>query len=162
MPGINETYPPGLPAERTAEYIAVEKARAYTATIGDDEIVVTADTVVIIDGELLGKPADAAEAKSMLHRLSGRTHSVVTGVCLTWLDNGLRQRQFSVTTEVTFRPLTDAEIDYYVDRYRPLDKAGAYGVQEWIGYIGVTSLRGSFYNVMGLPVQRLYNELLAI
>lgn len=162
LPGIGETYPPDMPAEQIAPYLATQKAQPYIPTIGDDEIVVTADTVVIIGGEVLGKPSDVDDARRMLRKLSGQTHQVVTGVCLTWIDDGVRRRSFSAVTDVTFKVLTDDEINYYVDTYRPLDKAGAYGVQEWIGYVGVTSLHGSFYNVMGLPVQRLYNELLTV
>lgn len=161
IPGIAESYPPGLSAEEVPEYIAREKAAPYfrpehIADVGDDDIVLTADTVVILDGEVLGKPADEDDARHMLQRLAGRTHHVVTGVCLTSKE---KQRHFSVTTAVTFAPLTPEQIDYYVERYHPLDKAGAYGVQEWIGYVGVTRLEGSYYNVMGLPVQRIYEEL---
>ena len=115
-----------------------------------------ADTVVVLGEQVLGKPASHEEACDMLRALSGKTHQVITGVCLMTCT---RQRSFSVTTDVTFKQLTEAEIDYYVEKYRPLDKAGAYGIQEWIGYIGVTGLNGSYFNVMGLPVQRIYNEL---
>lgn len=161
IPGIDESYPQELPADETAEYIARKKAVPYftaehISDIADDDIVLTADTVVILDGEVLGKPCDEAEACQMLRRLSGKTHHVVTGVCLTSKD---RQRHFSVRTDVTFSNLSDEQISYYVEKYRPLDKAGAYGVQEWIGYIGVTRLEGSYFNVMGLPVQRIYAEL---
>jgi septum formation protein len=121
-----------------------------------DDLIITADTIVICDGEVMGKPRDVADAHRMLRRLSGRTHQVITGVCLMTVG---KERRFTVTTDVTFKTLTDEEIDYYVDTYRPLDKAGAYGIQEWIGYIGVTGLQGSYFNVMGLPVQRIYNEL---
>ncbi len=157
MPGISEEYPADLPVEQVAQYIACEKAAAYILSPG--ELLVTADTVVVLGDEVLGKPADEAEARRMLHELSGQTHRVITGVALTTTQG---QRAFHVTTEVTFRTLSDSEIDYYVDTYRPLDKAGAYGIQEWIGYIGVTSLRGSFFNVMGLPVQRIYDEIQAM
>lgn len=157
MPGISEEYPADLPVEQVAQYIACEKAAAYILNPG--ELLVTADTVVVLGDEVLGKPADEAEARRMLHELSGQTHRVITGVALTTTQG---QRAFHVTTEVTFRTLSDSEIDYYVDTYRPLDKAGAYGIQEWIGYIGVTSLRGSFFNVMGLPVQRIYDEIQAM
>ena len=121
-----------------------------------DELIITADTVVIVGSDILGKPKDEADAVRMLREISGRTHQVTTGVCLT---TATRQRSFSVTTDVTFKQLTDAEIQHYVSTYRPFDKAGAYGIQEWIGYIGVTGLNGSYYNVMGLPVQRIYTEL---
>ena len=156
LPGIDESYPDTLPVMETAEYIASKKAAAYQQQMAADELVITADTVVIIGNEVLGKPACAAEAKLMLKKLSGRSHQVVTGVCLTTLQ---QSAHFSVTTEVTFKQLTDEEIDYYIKKYQPFDKAGAYGIQEWIGYIGCTGLRGSYYNVMGLPVQRIYTEL---
>ena len=156
LPGIDESYPATLPVMETAEYIASKKAEAYRQQMADDELVITADTVVIVDDEVLGKPADAAEAALMLRKLSGRSHQVVTGVCLTTLR---QTAHFSVTTDVTFKQLTAEEIDYYIKKYQPFDKAGAYGIQEWIGYIGCTGLRGSYYNVMGLPVQRIYAEL---
>ena len=111
--------------------------------------------MVIVDNEILGKPKDRAEAYGMLRKISGKTHQVVTGVCLTTIDD---QRSFTVTTDVEFKELSDNEIYYYIDKYRPFDKAGAYGIQEWIGYVGVLSLKGSYYNVMGLPVQRIYEE----
>lgn len=156
-PDIDESWPEGMPAHRIPEYIATRKAEACRAGIGEDEVLLTADTVVIIGSEVVGKPHDEADARRMLHLLSGRTHHVVTGVCLTTVDD---RRCFSVTTDVTFKKLSDEEIDYYLDRYHPLDKAGAYGIQEWIGYVGVTSISGSYFNVMGLPVQRVYSELL--
>ncbi len=171
LKGIDESYPDTLDAYNTAQYIACKKADAYRdllAENGNEEVVVlTADTVVIApptdpdEGKaiVLGKPKDAADAHAMLRLLSGKTHHVVTGVCLTTRN---RQRQFSVTTEVSFKQLTDAEIDYYVEHYRPFDKAGAYGIQEWIGYVGCIGLKGSYYNVMGLPVQRIYEELSTI
>ena len=142
---IDEHYPENLPVNEVARYIAKEKADA-----------ITADTVVIVGDEILGKPVDEADAVRMLKLLSGRTHQVMTGVCLLTAE---KERCFDVTTDVTFKALTDEEIHYYVNRYRPFDKAGAYGIQEWIGYIGVTGLNGSYYNVMGLPVQRIYQEL---
>lgn len=154
LPGIEEAYPDDLPADETAQYIAKEKAAAYT--VGKDEVLITADTVVILGQEVLGKPRDEADARRMLHELSGRTHHVVTGVCLT---TATAQRAFSVSTDVSFRTLTDEEIAHYITHYRPFDKAGAYGIQEWIGYVGVTGIRGSYFNVMGLPVQRIYEEL---
>ena len=156
LPDIEENYPVDLPVADIAEYIACEKASAYAQIMTADQLVITADTVVIVGNEVLGKPVDAADARRMLQLLSHRTHQVVTGVCLSTL---CRQRHFSVTTDVTFKELTDDEIDYYITTCQPFDKAGAYGVQEWIGYIGVTSLHGSYFNVMGLPVQRIYNEL---
>lgn len=156
LPGVAETYPDSLSALDVAEYIATEKAEAYKSVITEHDLVITADTVVVVDNAVLGKPSDETDAKAMLRRLSGRTHQVVTGVCLTTVN---RQRHFSVTTDVTFKQLTDDEITYYVSHYHPLDKAGAYGIQEWIGYIGVTAIHGSYFNVMGLPVQRIYEEL---
>ena len=155
LSGIDESYPEGLGIEEIPQYIAMEKAAAYD--IAEDEIVITADTVVVLGDAILGKPVDESDAKNMLRALSGNTHRVVTGVCITSAD---KQRKFSVVSEVTFKVLSDTEIDYYVNRYRPFDKAGAYGIQEWIGYVGVTSLKGSYFNVMGLPVQRIYEELI--
>lgn len=152
--GIAEGYPDNLSVQEIPQYIAKEKADAYS--VGDDEILLTADTVVVVDDEVLGKPCDADDARRMLRKLSGRDHQVITGVCLTTAED---RRVFSVTTKVTFKKLTDAEIDFYIARYKPYDKAGAYGIQEWIGYIGVTGINGSYFNVMGLPVQRLYEEL---
>ena len=154
--GIDESYPASLPTAEVAKYIAEKKAQAYRATMAPDELIITADTVVIVGPEILGKPHDEADAVRMLRAISGRTHQVTTGVCLL---TSTKQRSFSVTTDVTFKELTDAEIHHYVSKYRPFDKAGAYGIQEWIGYIGVTGLNGSYYNVMGLPVQRIYTEL---
>lgn len=156
LPDVSETYPDTLAADDTAQYIAVEKAAAYADYMQPGDLVITADTVVVCQGEVLGKPVSEADACRMLRCLSGRTHHVVTGVCLTTLD---RQRAFSVSTEVTFKKLSNEEINYYVTRFHPMDKAGAYGIQEWIGYIGVTGLSGSYFNVMGLPVQRIYEEL---
>lgn len=154
--GIDESYPASLPASQVAQFIAEKKAQAYRASMAPDELIITADTVVIVGSDILGKPKDEADAVRMLREISGRTHQVTTGMCLT---TATRQRSFSVTTDVTFKQLTDAEIRHYVSTYRPFDKAGAYGIQEWIGYIGVTGLNGSYYNVMGLPVQRIYTEL---
>ena len=156
LPNIDESYPATLKATETAEYIANKKAAAYRRLMADDELIITADTVVIVGDEVLGKPADDQEARLMLQKLSGRSHQVVTGVCLTTIS---RQTSFSVTTDVTFKPLADDEINYYIKKCQPFDKAGAYGIQEWIGYIGCTGLHGSYYNVMGLPVQRIYTEL---
>ncbi len=156
LPDIDESYPADMPALETAEFIARKKAEAYKQQMADDELIITADTVVIVGDEVLGKPADADEAAAMLRKLSGRSHHVVTGVCLTTVHQHVH---FSVRTDVTFKPLSEAEIDYYIKKYQPFDKAGAYGIQEWIGYIGCTGLNGSYYNVMGLPVQRIYTEL---
>lgn len=154
MKGVDEAYPDTLPAKDVAEYISREKASVYD--VADDELLITADTVVIVGDDILGKPKDADDAHRMLREISGRTHQVVTGVCLT---TAKEQRCFSVATDVTFKQLSDEEIDFYIRNHRPYDKAGAYGIQEWIGYIGVTGLNGSYYNVMGFPVQRVYEEL---
>lgn len=172
--GIDESYPDDLDAYQVAEFIAQKKAEAYRSLLDNEEsslvenLVLTADTVVVAPaadeqndqegkGIILGKPKTADDAVRMLKMLSGKTHHVVTGVCLTTKDE---QRHFSVTTEVSFKELTDWEINYYISHYRPFDKAGGYGIQEWIGYIGCTGLNGSYFNVMGLPVQRIYEEML--
>ena len=172
--GIDESYPDDLDAYQVAEFIAQKKAEAYRSLLNEEEssaeesLILTADTVVIAPaadeqndregkGIILGKPKTADDAVRMLRMLSGKTHQVVTGVCLTTKEE---QRHFSVTTEVSFKELTDWEINYYISHYRPFDKAGAYGIQEWIGYIGCTGLNGSYFNVMGLPVQRIYEEML--
>lgn len=156
--GIDESYPADLPTKKIAEYISHKKAMAYRETMADDELVITADTIVILGNEVMGKPKNEADAKRMLHELSGQTHQVITGVTLTTRS---RQSSFSVETDVTFKQLSDEEVDYYVSKYQPMDKAGAYGIQEWIGHIGVTGMRGSYFNVMGLPVQRIYEALQA-
>ena len=172
--GIDESYPDDLDAYQVAEFIAQKKAEAYRSLLNDEassaeeNLILTADTVVIAPaadeqndqegkGIILGKPKTADDAVRMLRMLGGKTHHVVTGVCLTTKEE---QRHFSVTTEVSFKELTDWEINYYISHYRPFDKAGAYGIQEWIGYIGCTGLNGSYFNVMGLPVQRIYEEML--
>ena len=156
LPEVDESYPDTLSGEEIPLYISQEKAAAYRRFMKDNTLLITADTIVWLDGKVYGKPRDIADAKAMLQALSGKTHTVITGVTLTSLQ---KQISFAVSTEVTFAALDDDEIDYYVEKYRPLDKAGAYGVQEWIGDIGVTGLKGSYYNVMGLPIQRLYTEL---
>lgn len=153
---IDESYPEATPVSEVAQYIAGKKADVYRLVMGDDELIITADTVVIVGNEILGKPADADDAARMLRALSGRTHQVTTGVCMVAKD---QDRRFSVTTDVTFKQLTDEEISYYIQTFKPYDKAGAYGIQEWIGCIGVTGLSGSYYNVMGLPIQRIYQVL---
>ena len=152
--GIDESYPSNLPVTEIPLFISQKKAEAYTLT--DSELLITADTIVCIDNQVLGKPRDNAEACQMLGMLSGRTHQVITGVTLKTTE---WTHSFSCTSNVTFTQLTKEEIDHYIKTYHPLDKAGAYGIQEWIGYIGVTRLEGSYFNVMGLPVQRLYTEL---
>jgi len=156
LPDIKENYPTSLPVSEIAQYIAVEKAKAYLSMMTDNDLIITADTVVIVEDEVMGKPMDAEDAYRMLRKLSGKSHQVTTGVCL---QTKSLQHSFSVTTHVTFKDLSDDEIWYYIEHYRPFDKAGAYGIQEWIGYIGVTGLEGSYFNVMGLPVQRIYTEL---
>lgn len=156
LPEIDESYPASLQGAEIPAYIATQKAKAYQDWMTADTLLITADTIVWLDGKVYGKPADAQEARQMLKELSGKTHTVITGMAITAHN---KQKTFAVESYVTFAPLDDAEIDYYVDYYRPYDKAGAYGIQEWIGYIGVTALEGSYFNVMGLPVQRLYQEL---
>lgn len=155
--GIDEFWPHDLKGEDIPLYISREKAAPYKASIAKDELVITADTIVYVDGEVLGKPADEADAKRMLRMISGRWHEVITGVTLMTAEH---EHSFAVTTKVKFCNLSDAEIDYYIKNYAPMDKAGAYGIQEWIGYVGVEAIEGSYFNVVGLPVQRLYRELL--
>ena len=152
--GIDETYPKELSVEEVPQYIAREKAGAYM--VGKNEVLLTADTVVVLGNEIMGKPHDEADAMRMLRQLSGKTHQVITGVCLKTSD---KQVTFADVTDVGFADLTDEEIKYYVDNFRPLDKAGAYGIQEWIGLAGVTGINGSYFNVVGLPVHRVYAEL---
>ena len=153
----DESYPSTMPAEEVPEFLARKKAEAFASSASGEYLAVTSDTVVILDGKVLGKPMDEADAVHMLKNLSGRVHRVVTGVALT---DGVRTVSSRAVTEVEFAVLTDGEIAYYVDRYRPLAKAGAYGIQEWIGCIGVKRIEGSFYNVMGLPLHIIYNMLL--
>ncbi|MDR0892109.1 MAG: Maf-like protein [Mediterranea sp.] len=156
LPDVDESYPDTLTGAAIPEYIAREKAAAYRSLMQPGELLITADTIVWLDGQVLGKPHGRDGAIEMLHRLSGREHQVFTGVCLTTTE---WQRSFTATSDVLFDTLTEEEITYYVDHYQPFDKAGAYGIQEWIGYVGVKSIRGSFYNIMGLPIQKLYGEL---
>ncbi len=154
--GVDESYPESLRGEDIAMYISRKKAEAYRHSMVADELLVTADTTVYSDGKVLGKPADAGEAKAMLRELSGKTHQVITGVSVV---TAARFENFAATSHVRFATLTDEEIDFYVDNYLPFDKAGAYGIQEWIGLVAVEEIQGSFFNVMGLPVQRLYQVL---
>lgn len=154
--GIDESYPSTLVGDEIPQYISKKKSDAYLPELADDELMITADTIVYCDGQVLGKPKDAADAKRMLRMLSGKTHDVITGVGITTKS---LQHIFAVTSKVRFASLSDDEIDYYVTNYSPFDKAGAYGIQEWIGFIAVEGLEGSYFNVMGLPVQRLYSEL---
>lgn len=156
LPDVDESYPEILQGADIPLYIAKEKADAYVAMMQPGELMITADTIVWLDGKVLGKPRDREDALQMLRTMSGRTHEVFTGVCITTTD---WQRSFTAQTEVRFATLSEEEIAYYVDNFQPMDKAGAYGVQEWIGFIGVENISGSYYNIMGLPVQRIYNEL---
>lgn len=156
---VDEVVPEGTTAEDTPAYLSRLKAQPYMDSLQPDEVLVTADTVVILDGKVIGKPKDADDARATLARLAGKTHKVITGVSIGRPDGSLTT--FSEVTEVEFDTLTPAEIDYYVERYSPLDKAGAYGIQEWIGAAAVKGIRGSFYNVMGLPIHRLYRALAA-
>ena len=159
LPDVDESYPDTLQGEEIPLYIAKEKADAYIPMMQLDELIITADTIVWLDGKVLGKPRDREDALQMLRTMSGRTHEDFTGVCITTTD---WQRSFTAQTEVRFATLSEDEIIYYVDNFKPMDKAGAYGVQEWIGFIVVENISGSYYNIMGLPVQRLYRELLKV
>ena len=152
--GIDENYPDSLPVEEIPVYLARIKADGHP--LQADELLITADTVVVLDEAVLGKPVDEADAHRMLRALSGRAHRVISGVCVTTMD---RRESFADTSIVHFAELSNDEIDYYIERYRPLDKAGAYGIQEWIGNIGIAGIQGDFYNVMGLPTRKLYQLL---
>ena len=156
MSDIDERYPETLQGEEIPIYISAQKAKAYLPTLAADELLITADTVAMSEGRVLGKPHDREDAIRMLTDLSGRTHEVITGVTLATVES---QKSFASVSRVTFASLHPDDIIHYVDHYRPFDKAGAYGIQEWIGFIGVTRIEGSYFNVMGLPVQRLYEEL---
>ena len=156
LPDVDESYPDNLWKEEIPVYVAQLKAEAYQKMMSDDTFLITADTIVWLNGQVYGKPRDEEEAIVMLRTLSGQTHEVITGVCLTTRE---KQQAFYAVSSVKFSVLEEDEIEYYVRKYKPYDKAGAYGVQEWIGYIGVESLSGSFYNVMGLPVRLLYKYL---
>jgi septum formation protein len=167
----DESYPHELQAGDIPLYISRAKARAYASELRENDLLITSDTIVWLNGEMLGKPQNEADAKAMLARLSGQTHEVYTAVCFTWLDTSpyspspqeegerVGSCSFVDCTKVTFKTLSEQEIDYYVSKYRPLDKAGAYGVQEWIGYVGVTKMEGSYFNVMGFPISRVYDTL---
>lgn len=156
LPDVDESFPAELQGGDIPLYISRKKADAYRAFMADDELVITADTIVWLDGAALGKPVDEEDARRMIRNMAGKTHSVFTGVSITTKE---QQYSFVAQSDVTFSELTDDEIEYYVQKYRPMDKAGAYGAQEWIGYIGMSNIVGSYFNVMGLPVQRLYSEL---
>lgn len=153
---LEEKYPEDLEKEEVPEFLARFKADAYLPSLKEDELLITADTIVLLDGEIIGKPKDVEDAKKMLSKLSGKTHKVVSGVAISVKGE---TSSFKTITEVRFSKLTQDQIDYYVDNFRPLDKAGAYGIQEWIGGVAVAGINGSYYNVMGLPVHRLYKEL---
>lgn len=159
LPDVDESYPIHLQGADIPLYISREKAAAYRALMKPGELMITADTIVWLDGKVLGKPIDREDAVQMLRAMSSKTHEVFTGVCITTTE---WQRSFTARTEVRFSHLSEEEITYYVDTFQPMDKAGAYGVQEWIGYIGVEYISGSYYNIMGLPVQKLYKELCQI
>lgn len=152
----DESFPQTMAHEEVPEFLARKKAAASLPSLKEDELLITADTVVLLDGMILGKPVDRDDAARMLRMLAGKQHRVITGVCLTTL---WKQESFSDVAYVTFGPLSEEEIDYYVSRYDPLDKAGAYGVQEWIGYVAVEKIEGSYFNVMGLPIHKVYRAL---
>ena len=151
-----ESFPKSIAAEEVAPYLSALKSHAYPNTLEYNDILITADTVVVLNGKVLGKPTNEAEAYAMLSELSGSEHTVITGVTLRSAD---REHTFASSSTVRFAELSEEQIAYYIEQYRPMDKAGAYGIQEWIGYIGINGLEGSFYNVMGLPTQRLYSAL---
>ena len=154
--GIDESYPDSLRGEDIVCYISRNKAKAYQSSMAPNELLITADTIVYVDGEVMGKPKNAEQAKEMLHKLSGKTHQVITGVTIV---TAKRTENFGVTSQVKFTNITDEEINFYVDNYLPFDKAGAYGIQEWIGIVADEEIKGSYFNVVGLPVQRLYQKL---
>ncbi len=154
--GIDESYPDSLRGEDIVRYISRNKAQAYRSSMAPNELLITADTIVYVEGEVMGKPKTAEQAKEMLHKLSGKSHQVITGVTIVTAD---RTENFGVTSQVKFAEITDEEINFYVDNYLPFDKAGAYGIQEWIGIVAVEEIKGSYFNVVGLPVQRLYQKL---
>lgn len=156
---VEESYPSDLKSEDVAAFISRKKANPYIEQLKKNEILLTADTVVVCGGEVLGKPSDKQNAVEMLRLLSGQTHKVITGVTLATQNQTVT---FSEITEVDFAMLSLDEINYYVDKYRPFDKAGAYGIQEWIGYVGISGIRGDYYNVMGLPLHSLYNRLVEL
>ena len=154
--GIDESYQDSLRGEDIVRYISRNKAQAYRSSMAPNELLITADTIVYVEGEVMGKPKTAEQAKEMLHKLSGKSHQVITGVTIVTAD---RTEDFGVTSQVKFAEITDEEINFYVDNYLPFDKAGAYGIQEWIGIVAVEEIKGSYFNVVGLPVQRLYQKL---
>jgi len=151
-----ETFPESLGGEEIAKYVAHEKAVSFKNEISENEIVITADTIVWCNNKVLGKPLNSEDAIRILKEISGNTHEVITGVCLF---SSFKEKTFSVSTKVTFDTLSGEEMNFYVDKYKPYDKAGAYGIQEWIGIAACSNIEGSYFNVVGLPVQRLYKEL---
>ncbi len=153
---IEEVFPENLKITEVPVYLAQKKAESLTNLLKDNVLLITADTIVSVDNLILGKPKDADEASHILQLISGRSHNVITGVCIKTLN---KERTFYAESKVYFRTLTDEEISYYIRNYKPFDKAGAYGIQEWIGYIGIERIEGSYFNVMGLPTQMLYNEI---
>lgn len=152
----DESFPAGLTPAEAAVHIATEKAQAVLSTLAKQRTVIAADTIVVLDNEIIGKPADREDAVRILTSLSGNEHHVITGVCIT---NGNKHTVFSDITQVKFYPLSKEQIEFYVDKYKPYDKAGAYAIQEWIGVTGIQSIHGDFYNVMGLPVSRVVQAL---
>ena len=155
---VDENYPAELYREEIPVYLAELKAKPFLGTLAENDLLITADTIVWLDGEVFGKPSDREDAFRILKKLSGKEHQVISGVCLTGME---KQKSFYSISNVSFRELSDKEIYFYIDEFKPYDKAGAYGIQEWIGYIGITHIEGSFYNVMGLPVQQLYSEIIS-
>lgn len=153
---VDEIYPEGLRPEEVPLYLAELKSKAFEKDMESNQLVITADTIVCVDDWILGKPVDRADAFNMLKALSGRSHQVISGVCLQSVE---KKVSFSTITHVHFKVLSDEEINYYIENYKPFDKAGAYGIQEWIGFIGIDGIEGSYFNVVGLPIQRLYQEL---
>ena len=156
-PDVDETFPPELPADQVAKYLAEKKAEVFRLAM-KDEIVVTAETIVLLKNKILNKPADRSEALSMLSDLSGNTHKVITGVCILSKE---KETSFDDTTEVTFQKLIKHEIEFYVDKYKPYDKAGSYGAQDWIGMVAIQKIVGSYFNVMGLPIHKVYQHLIS-
>lgn len=155
---VPESYPKNLGMLEIPVYLARQKAKPFEASLGENDLLIAADTIVWLRREVLGKPSGEAEARQMLRKLSGHIHQVVTGVCL---KSRIKERTFHAVTHVEFKELSDREINFYVENFNPYDKAGAYGIQEWIGMAGITRVEGSYYNVVGLPIQRLYTEILA-
>ncbi len=154
---VEENFPAELYREEIPVFLAELKAKPFLGTLYENDLLITADTIVWLDGEVFGKPSDREDAFRILKKLSGKEHQVISGVCLTGME---KQKSFWSVSNVSFRELSDKEIYFYIDEFKPYDKAGAYGIQEWIGYIGITHIEGSFYNVMGLPVQQLYSEII--